>query len=181
MSPTVLLISQTLSLSIIAGQLLLVAGLVYVFARRQKNDKLIAFVARNAILLGFLLLVSAMAGTLFYSEIAALEPCTLCWYQRIALYPQALILGIALWKKDKGIVDYVIGLSLVGALIAAYHSYLQYSGSQSITCSIIKEAVSCSEPQVLEFGYITIPVMSLTVFSLILFIMMVHKRFSARV
>ncbi|MBI2462758.1 MAG: disulfide bond formation protein B [Candidatus Spechtbacteria bacterium] len=179
MSPTILLISKALSLSIIAGQIVLVAGLVYFFARRQKNDKLIAFVARNALPLAFLLAAGAMAGTLFYSEIAALPPCTLCWYQRIALYPQALILAIALWKKDKGIVDYVIGLSLVGALIAAYHSYLQYSGAQSITCSIIKEAVSCSEPQVLEFGYITIPVMSLTVFSLILFLMFISKRFSA--
>lgn len=180
MSPTILLISKLLSLSIIAGQILLVAGLVYVIVRRQKNDKLISFVANNALALGFLLAAGAMAGTLFYSEIAALEPCTLCWYQRIALYPQVLILGIALWKRDKGIVDYIIGLSVVGALLAAYHSYLQYTGTQSITCSAIEGAVSCSARQVFEFGYVTIPVMSLTVFSLLLFIMIISKRFSTQ-
>jgi hypothetical protein len=44
-------------------------------------------------------LVSTL-GSLYLSEVARLIPCTLCWYQRIAMYPLALLLGIAAIRGD---------------------------------------------------------------------------------
>ena len=55
----------------------------------------------------------AMIGSLYYSEIVHYQPCTLCWYQRIAMYPLVLILGIAAWRRDLGVRIYAIPLAAV--------------------------------------------------------------------
>ena len=39
--------------------------------------------------------VVATLGSLYFSEIADFPPCRLCWYQRIGMYPLAVVLPIA--------------------------------------------------------------------------------------
>src|SRR5690606_33844852 len=42
----------------------------------------------------------ATLGSLYFSEVRGFEPCTLCWYQRILMYPIVLISGVALFQKN---------------------------------------------------------------------------------
>src|SRR3989344_8562790 len=63
--------------------------------------------------------------TLYYSEVLGIPPCDLCWWQRIFLYPQIFLLGMALWKRDSYIAEYSIVLSLIGGGFALYHHALQ--------------------------------------------------------
>lgn len=78
---------------------------------------------RNALLLAFAWLVALVAtlGSLYYSEVRNFIPCTLCWYQRIAMYPLVFILGIATWKNDAQIRPYALSLSLLGLFWSSYH------------------------------------------------------------
>jgi len=78
---------------------------------------------RNALLLAFAWLVALVAtlGSLYYSEVRNFIPCTLCWYQRVAMYPLALMLGIATWRNDPQIRPYALTLSLLGLFWSSYH------------------------------------------------------------
>ena len=69
--------------------------------------------------------VIAMFGSLYFSEIRQYEPCELCWYQRIVMYPFVIILGIAYIKKDYQISFYSMVLSAIGGCISLYHYSLQ--------------------------------------------------------
>jgi len=78
---------------------------------------------RNVLLLAFAWLVALVAtlGSLYYSEVRNFIPCILCWYQRVAMYPLALMLGIATWRNDAQIRPYALTLSLLGLFWSSYH------------------------------------------------------------
>jgi disulfide bond formation protein DsbB len=78
---------------------------------------------RNALLLSLAWLVAIVAtlGSLYYSEIRHFIPCKLCWYQRIMMYPQVLLLGIALWRNDFNIRYYSIPMVVLGACVSVWH------------------------------------------------------------
>ncbi len=66
-------------------------------------------------------------GSLFFSEVMLLQPCLLCWYQRIAMFPLVLVLGIGLYREDAGSVLHGLGLAAAGWAVAGYH-FLLYTG-----------------------------------------------------
>jgi len=68
----------------------------------------------------WLIVCIATVGTLFFTEILHSEPCTLCWYQRVVMFPLAIILGIAAFRGAYRIIIYVLPLSLIGLGIATY-------------------------------------------------------------
>ncbi len=87
------------------------------------------------------------------------------------MYPQAILFGLAFLKKDRGIFAYAIPLSVIGAVAAGYHYLLQIGLIGSIiSCSAVGYAESCAKIFINEFGYITLPMMSLTAFALIFLI-----------
>lgn len=105
----------------------------------------------------------ATAGSLYFSNILKYEPCQLCWFQRIFMYPLILILGIGIMFEDDNVTDYALPLTMIGLPIAFYHSLIQrYSQFHSAGCSVL--SVSCSTEYTFHFGYITIPVMATTAF-----------------
>ena len=114
----------------------------------------------------FLVALVSTFGSLYFGEVLKYPPCTLCWYQRICMYPLLLILGNALWTNDKKYLRNVLPLSVLGLLIAIYHNLLYYKLiPDSITpCS---QGVSCTTKQVEILGFLTIPLMSLISFSII--------------
>lgn len=117
----------------------------------------------------WLVAVVAMSGSLYFSEVRAFVPCSLCWYQRIFMYPLVFILGIASFRQDKRIVPYVLPLSIIGGLIAFWHVLEENIPSLSIpVCNV---GVPCTLKYVNYLGFITIPVMSLTAFTLITIIL----------
>lgn len=111
----------------------------------------------------FLIAVIAMAGSLYFSEVAHLLPCVLCWYQRICMYPLVLILGVGIWSKDSKAYRYVFPLALIGLAIATYHVVLYYGVNWGIhpewegPC---QAGISCTTRYIEWFGFITIPLMS---------------------
>ncbi len=120
----------------------------------------------NYIQLSFLVSLIATAGSLYFGEVLKYPPCTLCWYQRICMYPLVVILGSALWNDESRFYRAALPLSTIGLLIAAYHNLLYYGIiPDSITpCS---QGVSCTSKQVEIFGFLTIPLMSLISFMLL--------------
>ena len=79
------------------------------------------------LLLSWLVAFVATLGSLFFSEVARLEPCVLCWYQRIAMFPMVAILAIGLYLQDSGSIKYAMPLA-GGGWIAAFYHWLLYSG-----------------------------------------------------
>jgi len=148
--------------------------LVAILLFRRKTA--LGYIGRNAIVLSFIIALSATLGSLFYSEIIGYEPCTLCWFQRIFMYPQVILLGMLLWKKrGAGIVDGSIILSIIGTAIALYHHLLQIGLTPELPCSATGYSVSCAERFVMSFGYITIPLMTFTAFVLIALLLGISK------
>ena len=119
-----------------------------------------------ALWLALAVAATATAGSLYMSEVAQFVPCTLCWYQRIAMYPLVVLLGLAAWRGDIGIRRYVAPFAAIGAIVAAYHVVLQrLPGLPSGACSL---DAPCTLIYVERFGFVTIPVMALIAFATIL-------------
>ncbi len=136
----------------------------------KKENSFTKFVADYKFWISFAIAFSGAALSLFYSQFAGFLPCVLCWWQRIFLYPLVFIFAVTIWKKDKSAKYYGLALAIPGVLIAIYHSYLQFGGSPLIPCSAT--VVSCAQRYFLEFGYVTIPTMSLTAFIAIILLML---------
>src|SRR3989344_5945683 len=139
------------SLTVFAQILILFLAYSYFF-----SPKGLGVFKNNYLILAFIVALAATLGSLFYSEIAGYEPCKLCWFQRILMYPQAIILGVAWLKKDRSIVLYSIILSSLGALIAGYNYLLQIGFVPSIGCSAVGYSINCSQELVSKFGFLII-------------------------
>lgn len=139
------------------------------------KKQVLPFIKKYAIELAFILSSGAVLGSFFYSEVIGFEPCKLCWFQRILIYPQPLVMGIALAKKHTNVRDYILPLSILGMIVAGIHYYTQISGTSTL-CPGTDTAISCIQRLVFEFNYITIPVMSFTVFALIALLMVAQKK-----
>ncbi|MGG1639380.1 disulfide oxidoreductase [Paenibacillus sp. MCAF9] len=110
--------------------------------------------------------VLATAGSLYLSEVMHFAPCSLCWFQRIFMYPLALILGIAYSKGDEGIVSYALPLVVIGGGFSLYHTVLQKLPHDSPLAAC--GPVSCQGDYLNWFGFITIPMLALVAFLIIL-------------
>ncbi len=113
--------------------------------------------------LACLIAITAMAGSLFFSEVVGWEPCKLCWFQRIFMYPQAVILLLALIFKERRIWPYTLALSIIGGMISAYHYATSTLSSASSTgvCTV-GGGPSCLVNYFTQYGYVTLPLMALT-------------------
>jgi disulfide bond formation protein DsbB len=109
---------------------------------------------------------SATLGSLFFSEIMKVPICTLCWYQRIAMYPLALVLALGLFPHDPKIVRYAGALAGIGWLIALYHVFL-VAGIIPESAQPCVQGIPCSQTHISLLGFLSIPVMSLFTFTLI--------------
>lgn len=109
--------------------------------------------------------LAATLGSLYYSEVVGFVPCTLCWYQRILMYPLVLVVLVGIWRQDSNLPFYMLPSALIGLGISAYHVMVQGGVfSQPGTCAV---GIPCSLRWVNYFGFVTIPVMALTAFALI--------------
>jgi len=118
----------------------------------------------SAMLLASLVAVGATLGSLYFSEIREFLPCEWCWYQRIAMYPLAVLLPMATFRRDRRIIPYALVLSLAGAGLSIYHYQLQAFPSQGSSCSL---NASCTYRWIEVFGFVSIPMLALGSFVLI--------------
>jgi len=135
-------------------------------AARRSLDGLRSSVGSSALVATFVVATLATLGSLYFSEVAHFEPCRLCWYQRIAMYPLVVILGIAALRRDPRVRRYAIPLAFIGALIATYHYALEWlpwldTGACSAT-------TPCTVVWFRELGFISLPYLALSAFLLIL-------------
>ncbi len=139
-----------------------------------KENKFLDLIKRHFLLIGFLISLSAVLVSETYSMIIGWEPCLHCWVDRIFIFPQAIIFGIAWLRKDKNVIWYSLGLTICGLINAIYHLYIYYFGEGSAPCD--SSGVSCVQRLVYEFGgYISIPMNALTGFiSLLILVAVVY-------
>jgi len=170
----VFFVNQFLAVGVILGQIFIIWSVFYFLFFRNKENFIIKFVGKNGMLLAFIVALASTLASLFYSEFIGYEPCVLCWYQRIFIYPQVIILGIALFKKDSSIINYSIILSLIGMLISLYQFVLQLGVIDGLPCSAVVES-TCSKLFVIQFNYITIPLMAFTAFIIMIVFLLLYK------
>jgi disulfide bond formation protein DsbB len=113
--------------------------------------------------LAWIIALIATIGSLFFSEVMQLPPCVLCWYQRIAMYPLVIIIGIGIITRDFRFKNYALPISLGGLVISIYHNLLYYGilPESIVPCA---EGISCTSRQIEWLGFITIPLLALAAF-----------------
>jgi len=123
------------------------------------------------------LLVSVSATiSLFFSSVLEYEPCVLCWYQRICLFPQVLIFAAGLFPAfDKSVIKFALPLTIAGGLTAFYHTLL-YAGIIPENLQPCSKGVSCTEKYFELFGFVSIPMLSFLAFSTLTALLFVLKR-----
>jgi disulfide bond formation protein DsbB len=108
----------------------------------------------------WLIAAVAMLGSLFFSEVMHFAPCSLCWYQRIFMYPLVLVLLLGMLPFDPKVVRYALPLAIGGWLVGLYHTLL-YEGVIPESAAPCSMGVSCSEEYIELFGFLSIPMLSL--------------------
>ena len=148
----------------------------------MNKKKKLFFILREeglALYLAWALALGGFCISVFFGEILQHEPCPLCWYQRIALFPLAIILGIAAYRNDRGIVSYTLPLAILGGMTALFQilqihfPILQETG----ICSL---GESCSETVFTLFGFLDLPTLSAIGFILIAALLWIARKRSAQ-
>ena len=117
-------------------------------------------IGRVALWLAWAVAAVVMAGSLYYSKVKGYVPCELCWYQRICLYPMAVILLIAAWRRDVSIRIYAIPVLVISAGISVYHSWIQWFPQKTTFCTA---DVPCSTTYgVNRIEFVNLPFMALS-------------------
>jgi disulfide bond formation protein DsbB len=114
----------------------------------------------------------AMMGSLYFSQVRNYVPCELCWYQRIIMYPLTGIIAFGMLRKDTNVPHLVLPFSVLGMGVALYHYLLQKTMifSSVSTCQV---GVPCSTMWFNWFGFVTIPFLALSAFTIITVMMLV--------
>ena len=144
------------------------------FRGREVSRVLFGDVQRQALWLAWLVAIVTTLGSLYFSEVAHFTPCKLCWYQRIAMYPLAIVLLVAAQRRDRGIAWYVVPVATIGAAFAAYQTQLQAFPQQPSSFCTLTEP--CTVRYVWEFGFVSLPFMALTAFVFIITMTIVAAR-----
>lgn len=129
------------------------------------GSRLLGWIRGSALPLAWLIAAVATLGSLYLSEIAHLPPCTLCWYQRIAMYPLPVILGVAWIRRDPGVRRYVLPVALIGAAIASYHYLIEWS--PALSSGACTSEVPCDVAWFRIAGFMSIPYMAFSAFAAI--------------
>ena len=118
------------------------------------------------IFLAWIISLVSMLGSLFFSQVMEFPPCELCWYQRIAMYPLVVIFLVGSFQPALQTIKFSLPIVVIGWLIALYHNLLHYEIVPE-SASPCMEGVSCSTVYIDWFGFITIPILSLTALTII--------------
>jgi disulfide bond formation protein DsbB len=167
MSPLYPFIIESLALLAIVGAplALLLGALAATASGRRRIVEGLGGRPRRAVGLACVVATIATAGSLYLSEIVGFPPCLLCWYQRIAMYPLVLVLGMAWLTGTPGAWKVALPLPLVGGTISAYHVALQYRPSLDLVACDASNP--CSTRFVAAFGFVSIPVLAGAAFLMI--------------
>ncbi|MGE5387124.1 MAG: disulfide bond formation protein B [Betaproteobacteria bacterium] len=136
-------------------------------------------IAWTLIFAAWLVAAGATLGALFFGEIMHLPVCVLCWYQRICMFPLALILPLGLFPFDRKVIRYGLPLAVAGALVALFHQGV-VAGWIPERIQPCTQGVPCSLTVASWFGFVTIPLLSLFAFALIVALLLAARTRSSR-
>lgn len=158
------------------GGIAIVVTLRIVALRSDRALDAYATIARaiqaRSVIAAWLVATLATIGSLFFSEIAKFTPCTLCWYQRIAMYPLVVILGMAIVRGQRRAPTGTLALATIGVALAAYHVVLEWV--PSIDTGACAVSAPCTLVWFRAFGVFSLPTLALTAFLLILTLLLVR-------
>ncbi|MBT3326017.1 MAG: disulfide bond formation protein B [Gemmatimonadales bacterium] len=127
----------------------------------------------------WLIASTSALGSLFFGEVMKLPPCSLCWYQRIFMFPLMLILPFALFPFDRNVIRSVMPLVGFGGFLAALH-VLIVAGIVPERVAPCRQGVPCSETVIEWFGFVTIPMLSFVAFVAISVLLILALQRSAK-
>ncbi len=118
------------------------------------------YITQRVVWGGFVVALGTIIGSLVYSDIIGFEPCLLCWWTRVLIYPQVIVYAVGLYTKDTHMWLYSLVLGIASTLVSLYQMLLQYGLVSEGVC--VATSVSCSKIYFTLFGYVTIPSMALS-------------------
>lgn len=121
----------------------------------------------SSLFIAWVISAASLLGALFLGEVMDLPPCVLCWWQRIAMFPLVLILPAGMFPLDPKVFRYALPLAVAGWIVALFHVLL-VAGVIPERIQPCSRGVSCKDVQIEWFGFLTIPMLSLSAFSLII-------------
>lgn len=157
----------------VVGQVLLAALVVVALLRllgvRGPLAAILSVIRGYELWAAFVVSAVATGGSLFFSEVAGYVPCELCWYQRICMYPLVIVTLLAALARDNRVARYLLVLPLVGIGLAIYQLLIERGVVSQTQACLVSAPGGCATKWIEEFGYMTIPLLSLTAFLLVLF------------
>ena len=163
-----------ISNAVLVSQIVFVVGLVLLFHKDFRNW-VYRFVNTHVLWLLLVVSLTAVVGSVSLSQIAGFVPCELCWIQRIFLFSQPILLIVAMLRREKSIVSYLLPLSILGAIVSIYHSMVQWGyGGSLLGCT--STGGECAKVYILSHGYITIPLMAFTTFAYLILISILYQK-----
>lgn len=129
----------------------------------------------SLLLVAWLLAVAATLAALFIGEVMGKTPCVLCWFQRIFMFPLAVMLTIACYRADFSVWLYALPLAVIGWVIALYHCLL-FVGVIPEDLKPCSAGTSCSGADMLIFGSVPLPLLSLAAFTAIALLLVLIRR-----
>ncbi|MFX3634705.1 MAG: disulfide oxidoreductase [Candidatus Pristimantibacillus sp.] len=139
------------------------------------SDRNESWIRRNSLYLAWVISLVATGGSLYFSEIKLFAPCDLCWYQRIFMYPQVILLGIASYRGDRRIIGYLLPINIIGGLISLYHN-VEIWFPKLGELAPCKSGVPCNVDYLNLWGFLTIPLMALAAFILIFTLLLLGRQ-----
>jgi disulfide bond formation protein DsbB len=127
------------------------------------------------VFLSFLVASIATLGSLFFSEIMNFVPCSMCWYQRIFMYPLVLIFLINLLYPDDKLFKYSFPLVITGLSLSIYHNLLMFGLISEDLVPCVK-GVPCSTVYINWLGFITIPLLSFIAYAILFILLIILKK-----
>ncbi|MGH3053806.1 MAG: disulfide bond formation protein B [Gaiellaceae bacterium] len=157
--------------------LMLVVGLLALLGVRGPLDWVRRVLWGYELWAAFVVAAIATGGSLFYSQIATFQPCELCWFQRICMYPLSILTLLMAWQNDNRAARYLLPLPIVGASVSIYHMLIQYGAISEPQACTVSAVGGCATNWIAHqspgypdasLGYLSIPTLALTAFLLLI-------------
>lgn len=123
----------------------------------------------------WLLAVASTLAALFIGEVMGKTPCVLCWFQRIFMFPLAVLLTIACYRSDFAVWIYALPLAVIGWGVALYHCLL-FVGVIPESLKPCSAGTSCSGADMMIFEIVPLPLISLVAFTAIVLLLVLIRR-----
>jgi len=132
-------------------------------------------IERVALVVAACFSLGAVGLSLWYSEVVGVPVCALCWFARTMMFPLALILWVAVYRKELAVRPYALALAIAGMLITGYHHLLQIGAIEGSICSALRDGGDCAKRYIYEFDWVTMPWLGFTLFSTVFLLVLLAR------